>query len=167
MWNRQVKREYMHLSLTFTYFISKRLPTYGTPHVGYLWQCSLADNTMYYQILNFSFDNSIDVFHFISYLWARVNIFWKSLAFLFFSYSLNIYWPCTCYALCGTENLNQIHTICDSWNRLSTRGDSHETINYRNNYLSTVVAVRVWCSEMCNGVHLSWSRRIRGNFWEN
>lgn len=46
----------------------------------------------------------------------------------------------------GAENPNQMHTTWDSWNILSTRGDRHEIINYRNNYLSTV-AMWVWCSE--------------------
>ena len=89
------------------------------------------------RFFNFSFDNSIDVFIFISLSISKGENHLLSFFQLFIKNLLTMY-----NMLCivqGTENPNQIHTMCDSWNVLSTRGDRHETINYRNNYLSTVV----------------------------
>lgn len=63
------------------------------------------------RFFNFSFDNSINVFIFISLSMSKGEHLLKIICFPFFSYSLKIYWPCIiCYALCKVLKIRTRYT---------------------------------------------------------
>lgn len=109
MWTRQVKG-YMHLNFDIFCLFQRdcrptALPTWATCH-----SVLLLTTQYIIRFLNFSFDNSIDVFTFISLSMSKGEHLLKIICFPFFSYSLNIYWPRTiCYALC---EVLKIRTKC-------------------------------------------------------